>query len=54
MNKKSWPGRLKGRENTEDLGIYGRIILKWTLQKQGGTVLIGFICLVIGTSGWFL
>jgi hypothetical protein len=26
-------GKLKGRDHSEDLNIYGRIILKWILGK---------------------
>jgi hypothetical protein len=32
---------LKGRDHLGDLGIGGRIILKWTLRKQGVRVWTG-------------
>jgi hypothetical protein len=28
--------QLKGKDHSEDLGIYGKIMLKWILGKQGG------------------
>jgi hypothetical protein len=34
---------LKGRDYVEDLGVDGRIILEWTLRKQGGKVWTGCI-----------
>jgi hypothetical protein len=41
---------LKGRDNLEDLGVDGKIILGWILRKQDGRVWTGFIWLSIGTS----
>jgi hypothetical protein len=32
-------GRLKEREHLENLGIYGSIILKWTLNTMAGHTL---------------
>jgi hypothetical protein len=45
-------GRGEGGDNTEDVGVDGRIILKWILRKQirrAGTRLIWFR---IGIVGW--
>jgi hypothetical protein len=47
-------GSFKGRDYLEDLGIEGRIILKWILEKQNRNLWTGFICLRIGTSDMFL
>jgi hypothetical protein len=44
-------GSLKGRDRQEDLGVDGRIVLKWILGKYGWRVWIGFVWLRIGTSG---
>jgi hypothetical protein len=44
-------GSLKGRDCQEDLGVDGRIVLKWILGKYGWRVWIGFVWLRIGTSG---
>jgi hypothetical protein len=45
---------LKGRDYSEDLGVYVRNLLEWTLSKQGGKVWIGFVWLRIETCGWIL
>jgi hypothetical protein len=52
--KKIWLGSLKERDQSEDLGIHERIILKWILRKQFWRVCIGLIWLRIGTGGGFL
>jgi uncharacterized membrane protein YeaQ/YmgE (transglycosylase-associated protein family) len=44
-----WLENLKGRDLYENLGIVGRIILEWILEKYHGE-LTGFILLRIGTS----
>jgi len=33
MRKIFWPGNVKGRGHSEDLGVDGKIILKWILRK---------------------
>jgi hypothetical protein len=39
MHKKSYMENLKGRNYLENLGTYGRIVLKWSILKQGVKVL---------------
>jgi len=50
MHTKFWLENMKGRHNSENLGIDGRIILEWILEKQGGKVWAGYIWLRIGAS----
>jgi hypothetical protein len=45
---------LKGRDDAEDLGIDGNIILEWILGKYVGKVWTGFICFRIGIGGGLL
>jgi len=45
---------LKGRHLSEDLGVYGRIILEWILGIQCGKVWTRYTLLRIGTSGGLL
>jgi hypothetical protein len=45
---------MKGRHNSEDLGIDGKIILDWISDKQGGKVWTGCIWFRIGASGGLL
>jgi len=33
MQPQFWLENLKGRDNSEDLGVDGRIILEWILEK---------------------
>jgi hypothetical protein len=33
MCKKFWLGNLKGRDYSEDLGVYGKITKNWILGK---------------------
>jgi hypothetical protein len=51
MHTESWLESLKGRDHSEDLGVGGTIISKWTLGIWGW---IGFIWLGIGTGGGLL
>jgi hypothetical protein len=42
---------LKERYHSKDLGIDGRIVLRWILEKQGGKLWTRLIWLRIETSG---
>jgi hypothetical protein len=41
----------KERDHLKDIGLDGRIILKWTLNKYGGLVWTGFIWVRVRTGG---
>jgi hypothetical protein len=47
---------VKGRDYSEDIGLYGKIILECTsiLRKQGGKMLTRFMWLSIVTGGGLL
>jgi hypothetical protein len=47
-------GRPEGKRPLEDLGVGGRITLKWTLGRQGSMGRNGFGWLRIGSSGGLL
>jgi hypothetical protein len=49
-----WLGGLKVRDHWEDLGIVGRITLRWTLGRQRSMERTGFSYLRIGSSGVLL
>jgi hypothetical protein len=51
MYTKFWSENLKGRYNSEDLRVDGRIILECILKKLLEVVWTGYICLRIGTTG---
>jgi hypothetical protein len=46
-----WWVYLVEREHLEDLGIDGRIILKWIFKKWNGEAWTGLFRLWIGTGG---
>jgi hypothetical protein len=45
-----WLGVPKGRDHWEDLGVGGRITLRWTLERWGSMGRTGFGWLRIGSS----
>ena len=49
-----WWGKLRERAHSEDLGIDGRIILRWIFRKLEGVVGTGWSWLRIGTGGGHL
>jgi hypothetical protein len=49
-----WFGVSKGRDHWEDLGVGGRITLRWTLGRQGSMGRTGFGWLRIGSSSALL
>jgi hypothetical protein len=51
---KFWLVSLKGRDHLEHLGVDGRILLNWILEKQDLGVWIGFIWLRTGAGGGLL
>jgi hypothetical protein len=38
-----WLENLEGRDNSENLGVNGKIILEWILEKQDANVWAGCI-----------
>jgi len=38
MHTKFWSGNMKGRSQTEDLGVDGRILLEWIFGRKGGNL----------------
>jgi hypothetical protein len=50
---RSFVGRPEGRNHFQDLGVDGRIILKWIFKKWN-EAWTEFICLRIGTGGGLL
>jgi hypothetical protein len=54
MHMGYWWESLKERDHYEDLGVRGRIILRWILERWDGVVWTGMIWLRIGTGGGLL
>jgi hypothetical protein len=55
MRTEFWLGSLKRRDNSEDLGLDGMILLKWIFpEKYGFRMWIGFIWLRIRICGGLL
>jgi hypothetical protein len=48
-----WWGKLKERDHSEDLGVDGRIILRWIFMEWGVGEWTGLIWLRIGTVDGF-
>jgi hypothetical protein len=51
VHKWFWLGDLMEGEHLEDLGVDGRIILKWILKKWDGDAWSGLMWYRIGTGG---
>ena len=49
-----WWGNLRERDHCEDLGVDGRIILRWVIIKWDVGVWTGLFWLRIGTGGGHL
>jgi len=54
MHTKFWSETSKGRDHAEDVGVYGKIILKWMLGTHGVEMWTVFTWLIIGTSDGLL
>jgi hypothetical protein len=54
VHTKFWSEILKGKDHAEDLGIDGKITLKWNLGKEGEKVWTRVIFFRIETSGGVL
>ena len=50
VHTKIWWGDLRERDRSEDVGVDGRVILKWTFKKSDGEAWTGLIWLSIGTG----
>jgi len=54
MHADSLLGNLNETCSLKDVGVNGKIILKWVLRKQDGRAWTGFIWIRIGISGGLL
>jgi hypothetical protein len=54
MHTKFLLENLKGRDHSKDLGVDGKILLEWNLEKECGNLWTEFIWLSTGNSGKFL
>jgi hypothetical protein len=54
MLRKSWLENLTGRNHSDGLGVGGRIVLEWILERWGGGLRIGFVWLGMVTGGGLL
>jgi hypothetical protein len=46
--------KLVGKNHFEDLGVMGKLCVKWVLEKWGGRTSTELMQLRTGTSGWLL
>ena len=51
LHTEIWWGDPRERDRSEDVGVDGRVILKWTFKKLDGETWNGLIWLRIGTGG---
>ena len=50
MHMKFYSGTLKGRDHSQVVSVYGKIILRWMLNKWNGGVVM-WVLLVLDQSG---
>jgi hypothetical protein len=47
-------GKLERKGHLGNLGVYGKVVLKWILEKRGVKMWTGLIWLKIGSNGGLL